>query len=426
MGRVLLSALLVTSACTGNPSTDDPSTDDPTKPTLLRDCDQVEGDICPFAGAGSNGFNGDGKDKFDTFFSFPMSVAFSEYGLPVIADWNNHKLREINADGTVTTIMGTFLLGDGDPSKLDLTTGAQGTTVNLNHPTMQVWLSDGTLMSASWHTHKLRTWDPDTGLVHVVLGNTPGMAPPEPMDDRGAPVADDGCQLNQPKEIRLDADENVYIVDMRNERIRFWDREAGTIQTIAGKGDKTYCGEGPALETCFNFPKNANPEPGGSLALTPDGAAIYIADTESNIIRKLDLTTMTTSLVAGQPGVAGFADGPGASALFDFPTDIELDGDTLFVADANNHRIRTVDVTTGEVSTFAGNGEPTCADGIHQSAGDSGLTVVPVVCDEQVTGGDGGPATDATLYRPMGIDLDLDGNVVIADTYNHRFRVVYR
>ncbi len=130
--------------------------------------------------------------------------------------------------------------------------------------------------------------------------------------------------------------------------------------------------------------------------------------------------------MAGQPGVAGFADGPGASALFDFPTDIELDGDTLFVADTNNHRIRAVDVTTGEVSTFAGNGEPTCADGIHQSAGDSGLTVVPVVCDEQVTGGDGGPATDATLYRPMGIDLDLDGNVVIADTYNHRFRVVYR
>lgn len=425
MVRVFLLATLAIAACTGENGTDDPNTD-PEKPTQLKDCAAVEGDICPWAGTGANGFNGDGKDKLDTFFSFPMSVAFSEFGPPVIADWNNHKLRLIEDDGTVTTIMGTFTLGDGDPGRLDMSTGAQGDTVNLNHPTMQVWLSDGTLLSDSWHTHKLRTWDPATGLVHVVLGNTPGMAPPEPAEDRGAAVPERGCQFNQPKEIRLDADENVFVLDMRNERIRFWDRAAGTIETIAGKGDKSYCGEGPALETCFNFPKNANPEPGGSMALSEDGSTLYIADTESHIIRKLDLTTMTTSLIAGEPGTAGFADGDAAAARFNFPTDIELDGNTLFVADANNHRIRAVDVTTGAVTTFAGNGEPTCSEGVHQNAGDGGLTIVPVVCDDQVLSGDGGPATNALLYRPMGIDLDLDGNVVIADTYNHRFRVVYR
>ena len=307
MVRVFLLATLAIAACTGENGTDDPNTD-PEKPTQLKDCAAVEGDICPWAGTGANGFNGDGKDKLDTFFSFPMSVAFSEFGPPVIADWNNHKLRLIEDDGTVTTIMGTFTLGDGDPGRLDMSTGAQGDTVNLNHPTMQVWLSDGTLLSDSWHTHKLRTWDPATGLVHVVLGNTPGMAPPEPAEDRGAAVPERGCQFNQPKEIRLDADENVFVLDMRNERIRFWDRAAGTIETIAGKGDKSYCGEGPALETCFNFPKNANPEPGGSMALSEDGSTLYIADTESHIIRKLDLTTMTTSLIAGEPGTAGFAD----------------------------------------------------------------------------------------------------------------------
>lgn len=432
---------------------DDPEPQDPSG--VLRDCEAAPGRICPWAGSGDNGWNGEGKDRLDAMFSFPMSVTFSPYGPPMVADWNNHKIRMLEDDDTFTTVMGTDFLGDGDPGRLDMTSfGAPGTEVNLNHPTMQQYLSDGTMLSASWHTHKLRTLTLDDGLVHVVLGSAPGFAPAEPTDDRGAPVADDGCALNQPKSIEIDSDDNVYINDMRNERIRFWDRAAGTLRTLAGNGGKANAvfypdpahpdrvdaeakcldangdlvAEGPALSVCLSLPKNSNPEPGGALALDEDAGLLYVADTEAHVIRVLDLDSGDLSILAGGYQEAGFADGDLASARFDFPADLELDRATrtLFVADANNHRIRAIDLASGKVSTFAGTGEPTCSDGSVVQVGDGGFTILAVLCDEQKRGGDGGPATKATLYRPFGVDLDLDGNLVISDTYNQRLRVVYR
>ncbi len=380
---------------------------------VMRNCKAAEGRICPWAGDGVYGFNGEGVDALDAWFSFPMSVTMSPYGKPLIADWNNHKIRMLEDDGTLTTIMGTDFLGDGDPDHLDSTpAGAPGTSVALNHPTMQEYWPSGLMLSASWHTHKLRTWDPATGLVHVICGAGAGSTGNDP-----EPVAD--ALLNQPKEVLITSTEDVYVLDMRNEQIRFLDMDSQTLTTVAGSGVKDYCGDGgPAVEACFNFPKNANPEPGGSIALDEAGGLLYVADTESHIIRVIDLDTGIIDLLAGTPLTAGDVDGPGAQAQFNFPTDITLDGNTLFVADANNHKVRAIDVTTGVVSTFAGTGEASCP-----IVGD---VATPQICDEQHRGGDGGPATEATLYRPFGVDLDLDGNLLISDSYNQRIRIVYR
>ncbi len=430
MRNLLVPTIALMAACSGEK--DDPidtgTVTEPEMPHVMRDCPEVQGNICPYAGDGYAGYNGDDVHRLDAWFSFPMSIAFSPYGEPVMSDWNNHKLRIINPnpeDG-YRTIMGTDFLGDGDPDLLDSTpAGAPGTTVNLNHPTQHVYFSDGTLLSASWHTHKLRTWDPATGLVHVILGSTPGFSGidfDEPAED---------TLLNQMKEVQLDPtnEDLIYILDMRNERIRRFDVVNQVVDTVAGDtadadgdgalGTKGYCGEGNALETCFAFPKNANPEPGGSMALTADGTKMYIADSENHIIRLLDLVNGTIELFAGSPQNPGFADGPGASALFHYPSDLAIDHGTnqLFVADSNNHRVRVIDLDTGEVSTFAGTGNPSC---------DIVDLLVPAFCDGQHDGGDGGPATEATLYRPFGVDLDLEGNLVISDTYNHRIRIVYR
>jgi hypothetical protein len=355
-----------------------------------------------------------------------MSVLFGEGKDPIIADWNNHKLRAVlpdPADG-FETIMGTDFLGDGDPELLDATpAGAPGTTVNLNHPTQQLWFPDGTLMSTSWHTHKLRTWDPETGLVHVYLGDAPGFVGPE--QDEPAETA----LLNQPKESFLDpSDPNrLFILDMRNERIRMLDRETWTLTTVAGTGAKCLAKDGDdlgdgglAIDACFGFPKNDNPEPGGALAMLSDGRTLFVADSENHVIRVIDLVDGTIDLVAGASGETGDADGVGADARFHYPVDFALDEDAgqLFIADSGNHKVKVLDLETYDVTTFAGSGEPSCE-----------LTyglLVPETCDNQHDGGDGGPATEATLYRPFGVDLDLDGNVVIADSYNHRFRVVYR
>lgn len=424
MRRIAPLLSLFLTAC-GGPNAEE-SDPEPIKlqPSVLRDCPAEPGVICPWAGVGLNGFNGDQVHRLDAWFSFPMSVNFQREGPPIIADWNNHKLRAVrdNPEDGFETIQGTDFLGDGDPMLLDQTEeGAPGTTVNLNHPTQHAYFPPhcpadlaGKLLSASWHTHKLRIQDLETGRVRVWVGAAAGFSGV----DFDEPA--DTALFNQPRQVLIDAACDVYIVDMRNERIRKLNIDTWTLDTIAGNGDKGYSGDGgPALEAALNFPKNGNPEPGGYIAFNEDETLLYVADTENHAIRVLDLTTGTIDLLAGTPEVAGFADGPALEARFDFPTGLAIDHGTgeLFVADANNHRVRVIDLATGEVSTFAGNGEPSCPP--------DPAVVIPV-CDNQHDAGDGGLATEATLYRPFGVDLDLDGNLVIADTYNHRFRIVYR
>jgi len=450
--------LAVLAGCTGNGNNDggghhphDTGTTTSPFHSVMKDCPAVAGNICPWAGSGNTGWAGDG-DRYDTWFSYPMSVAFPPDGVdapPIMSDWNNHKLRALEPDDTTKTIMGTDFLGDGDPLLADRTPdGAQGTDVALNHPTQQMYYPDGTLLSDSWHTHKFRSWDPGTGVVHVVLGSRPGI---NTLPDDGDPTTPlvtvefgqdaSTVLMNQPKEVFIDPSNPkvVYYVDMRNERIRKWDQVAGTIDTISGEtvdsedvdttvGSKASvgCGDTPddeALLTCMAFPKNSNPEPGGAIAVTSDGKTMYVGDTEAHIIREIDLTTdpMTITLLSGTPFQPGFQDGDAADALWNYPADFALDeaNHALFVADTNNHRVRMIDLDTKTVSTVAGTGEPSCpvvADEILN----------PQVCDNQADGGDGGPATEATLYRPFGVDIDPDGNLVIADTFDARFRIVYR
>lgn len=451
MHRFLIPVALLAACDGGTTGSVDTDTGTPpeVRPGVMRHCPTVVGNICPYAGAGYNGYNRDNVHRLDAWFSFPMSIVWPTTGeRPLLFDWNNHKIRAVNEnpeDG-FETVMGTEFLGDGDPLALDKTPeGADGDTVALNHPTMGVFYSDGTLLAATWHTHKFRTWDPTTGKVHVVLGSAGGWVPPD-QDALEATV-----KMNQPKELVIDpTDENiVYYLDMRNERIRKWDDAAGLVDTIAGSGSKGVVGvdtgcETPTddpltpcvvcppdpqpaiadvangiLGTCFNFPKNGNPEPGGALAISTDGSLLYVADSESHAIRVLDIAAGTISTLAGTPGTHGYADGPADQALFHYPVDFALDDatNTLFVADANNHVIRAIDLATNEVTTVVGTGSPTCPLSSFTTA---------VVCDEQQTAGDGFPATAATLYRPFGVDLDPDGNLVVADTYDHRLRTVYR
>ena len=380
------------------------------------DCPSDVGTICAWAGTGRAGFDRDGADKLDSMMYYPMDVEFSHYGRPVIADWNNHKLRMVEDDDTLTTIMGTNFIGDGDELRLDTSLqGAPGLTVDLNHPTQQMYFSTGILLSASWHTHKLRTWDPASGMVHVYAGMSPDF-----VGDDGADIGT--VRFDQPKMVHVDSADDIFVVDMRNERVRFIDTSERTITTVAGNGDKDYCGDGgPARDACLSFPLSENPEPGGAVALSPDETLLYVADTENHVIRVVDRATGRIDLYAGAPLQAGDVDGDRLDAQFAYPRDIVMSPDgVLFVADSDNNKIRAIDTASGEVTTFVGTGEASCP-------GD-GPQTVPRTCDEQLAGaaGDGGDRLDATLYRPFGVELDLDGNLVLSDTFSHRFRIVYR
>jgi DNA-binding beta-propeller fold protein YncE len=359
-------------------------------------CDASSGNICTWAGTGEAGYDGGGNDRLKSMLYFPMGVTFSDLGKPAIADWNNHKIRVLEDDDTLTTVMGTEFVGDGPYDLSDLTPpGAVGTDVNLNHPTNQIYMPDGTMLSASWHTHKLRTLDPDTGLVLVTLGAGAGFAGDNYEDATTA-------LMNQPRDVAMDSQGNIYIVDMRNELVRKLTPEH-TICSVVGNATQDFCGDdGPGRDACLNFPKSANPLPGGALAITSDDHFMYIADTENHRIRRYDMQKDIITTIAGT-GTAGYS-GDGGAALdaeLNYPRDLALvDDDTMLVADTSNNVIRILDLQSGTIETFAG-------------TGDVGFS------------GDGGPAIEATFNMPFHVEAAPDGTVYVSDTYNHRVRAIY-
>jgi streptogramin lyase len=320
---------------------------------LERNCD-MSGHACTWAGiAGVVGFNGDGLHRLDTELYWTMDLRFGADGTVWFIDWNNHLVRKILPDDTVRSVLGwtdPVFPGDGVSGTAERTPeGVPGTDVKLNHPTDLAIDTDGAILVMAWHNHKLRRIDPATGRVRIEAGAGGGFA------GDGGPMA--MALFRQPKGLELDAMGNRYILDQQNFRIRRIDAATGMIATVAGNGTKGFGGDGgPALDAMFDFEAGSNPEPSGGLAVTAE--AIYVADTLSNRIREIDLATGMITTIAGD-GTAGFAGDGGAatSAQLNHPRDLELGPDGhLYIADTDNNRIRAIDLATGLIRTVAGTG----------------------------------------------------------------------
>lgn len=364
--------------------------------TDLPPCPSKEGTICTWAGDGEAGFNGDDEPLSAARLYWPVDVTITRAGDIYILDWNNHQVRRLEADGTLNTVIGTDFVGDGpfDLSDLDKP-GTPGTEINLNHPTQLLEEPGGTLLLVSWHNHKLRRFDPKTGMAYVLIGRGAGYA------GDGGPVEHPDARLNQPAGGVLDDDGNLYLLDQRNQRIRLLAGDGSMLTTVAGTGEMGYAGDGGSpMAAQFHFPPGSNPPPAGTLALDAQGR-LYVADTLNHAIRRIDFAADTIETVAGT-GEAGYGgdNGPGTAAKLNNPRDIEFGPDgRLYIADEFNHRIRALDVDSGEIITVAGNGRAEF-------------------------GGDGGPAVDAGLNRPTGVAFDKDGTLYIADSHNHRIRTL--
>jgi hypothetical protein len=144
--------------------------------------------------------------------------------------------------------------------------------------------------------------------------------------------------------------------------------------------------DGTGTNSKFNFP--------AGIAYNASGI-IYVADKNNHRIRAISTTTGAVTTLAGS-GAASYAEGTGASAQFNYPTGIAVYGSDVYIADSNNNRIRVI-TSSGVVSTFAG----------QSSSGN--------------TDGDG---TNAKFNTPVGIAIDSFGNVYVADFGNHRIRKI--
>ncbi|MDA0747242.1 MAG: hypothetical protein O2954_12040, partial [bacterium] len=227
------------------------------EPTSL--CSDTPGTICTWAGTGDAGFDGGGNSLLRSSFYWPTDLTITPTGRTYILDWNNHRVRRLTDTGTLETVIGTGFVGDGpyDESEL-IPPGALGETVNLNHPTHLIQLSDGTILLTAWHNHKLRIYNPSTNRVRVYSGDTPGYA------GDGGPAQN--ALLNQPTQTVLGPDnQSLYILDMRNQRVRKVSPN-GMITTVVGTGVAGFSGDGgPPDQAQLSFPTGSNPQPGGAL-----------------------------------------------------------------------------------------------------------------------------------------------------------------
>jgi sugar lactone lactonase YvrE len=355
------------------------------------DCGDEDSVACVWAGTGQPGFNGAGLDVLKSRLYWPVDLSFGPQGIPWVLDWNNHLVRYVNEEGEFLTAIGDFL-GDGPPDQSDLSApGAPGEIVRLNHPTDIVFGPDGLLYLAAWHNHKIRTYDPATGLVRVLGGRGGSFA------GDGGPV--ESALFNQPNSIAFGPDGSLFVQDQRNQRIRKIAPDGERIiTTIAGTGEPGFSGDGGPADTAqLNFETGGNPNPSGSIAIGPDGN-LYVADALNYRIRRIDLETNIIETVAGT-GEMGFSGdgGPALEAQLGPVNDIELGPDgRLYLADTENGCIRAIDLTTGMIEmVWDGSGSGGALDGQARM-----------------------------LNRPFGIAFDPLGRLFIADTYNSRILLV--
>jgi streptogramin lyase len=311
----------------------------------------------------------------------PFGVEIGPDGALYICEVENHRIRRLDLKTKeLTTVAGSGKLGySGD--------GGPATKADLNEPYEVRFDKAGNMLFVEMKNHLVRKVDAQSGTISTVAGT--GKAG---FGGDGGPATK--ARFSSPHSIALDADDNLYIADIANHRIRKVDAKTGIVTTIAGNGEKK------------------QPQPGGvgpdkpmigPRALFIDGGMLWIALREGHSVWKLDLATSELTHVSGT-GKRGFTGdgGPAANATFDGPKGIAVGPDkAVFVVDTENHAIRRIDVAAGTISTIAGMGS-------QYKGGD----------------GDGGSATKATMDRPHGICVGPDGAVYIGDTNNHRVRRV--
>jgi len=190
--------------------------------------------------------------------------------------------------------------------------------------------------------------------------------------------------------ITVDSKGDLFISHRSKNRIRKVGKD-GIITTIAGNGRAGFSGDnGSALKASLNFPAGLCHDRAGNL---------YVADRNNHRIRRIDTSGIITTVAGtGVPDWGGDG-GPAVEAKLNYPSDLVCDGKgNLYISDRSNNRIRKVD-SKGIITTIVGLGLPEF-------------------------GGDFGPATEAFLKYPFGIDLDKKGNLYIADRGNNRIRKV--
>ncbi len=343
-----------------------------------------DGIIIRFAGTGQAGYAGDHGPAADALLNGPMGLTVDANGSLFVADTNNHVIRKIAPDGTISTVAGVGYSGYSHD-------GAAATEAHLNTPEGVAVDANGDLFIADTYNNRIRVVHPDGIIETYVADGYPGYS-----GDGGAAAQ---ATLFLPTDVAIDSAGNLYIADLGNNRIR---RVAGgTINTLAGTSRGSLVVGEAAVAVRLNGPSGIAVDPSGNVYFTQgsfgSGSGLQLGD---NLVWKV--TPEGVVAIAAGNALNSFSGdfGPAVMAQLDEPRGAALDAaGNLYFADTKNHRIRKIS-PGGTITTVAGNAVPGFA-------------------------GDGGPATLALLNEPTDVALDSAGNLFIADTGNDRVRMVF-
>jgi sugar lactone lactonase YvrE len=388
------------------------------------------GIITTVAGTGTPGYFGDTGPATSAQLNFPQGIAVDTAGDLYIADKNNHRIRRVAPDGTITTVAGTGTAGTtGD--------GGPATSAQLLNPLAVALDSTGNLYVAD-KSSQVRKVDVSGNITHIAGTGTGGYS-----GDSGPAST---AALSGPSGLAADFAGNLYIADTGNLRVRKIST-GGIISTYAGNGTFGSSGDsGLAIDAQLAGPVGVSVEYPNTL---------YIADLYQ--VREVD-TSYIIHTVAG-PGGTAFAGDGGPATLAQFSGNWGIVRDALgpagnlYVADTQNYRVRT-DQRGGRHLDLCRHGNLLlfrrwrsgyrCGDSSLSPGGRFGGNIylgesarvreviastgkIATVAGIGAAGwtGDGGLATSAKLALFIrGLAVDPNGNLYIADTSNNIVRKV--
>ena len=393
------------------------------------------GTITRVAGTGAASYSGDTGQAVSAAIGFTTSIAVDANGNVYIADAGNERIREITmSSGVIDTVAGNGtggFSGDGGPA----------TSADLGAPVGVAIDSLGDIFIADAANNVIR--EVSGGNINTVAGD----------NALGAGFSGDTgiatqAQLSSPQMVALDGNNNLYIADQGNNRIR--EVSHGNIDTIVGNG--LIGDNGPATGAQLGSPFGIGLDPAGNL---------YIADTMFSRVRKVTAATGVITTVAGN-GTSSNSLPNGSSATsvgLNFPNGVAADQNgNVYISDSFAFAI--LEVSSGLISTFAGDGtggysgdggpatqaeignpygiatdsqgNVYISDNLETDTSNANRvreitngTIDTVAGNGQIGAmGDGGPATSAQLNFPSGLAVDSQGNLYIADLYNNEIRKV--
>jgi hypothetical protein len=352
-------------------------------------------------------------------FNNPFGVAVDSEGNVYVADYTNNRIRKITSAGVVTTLAGS-----------GVTSSVNGTGINatFNGPRGLAVDSLGNVYVGE-NGHLIRKISP-TGVVTTLAGSGIGGGNGAFADGTGV-----SASFAYPTGVAVDSAGTVYVGDSLNNRIRKITSE-GVVTTFAGNGGTTFT-NGTGTNATFNSPSGVGVDSNGN---------VYVGDNSNNRIRKITPAGVVTTL-AGQT-TAGSTNDTGTNASFTNPYGIAVDSiGNVYTAEVNGHRIRKI-TSAGVVTTLAGSGTATFADGTGTNASfnvSQGVTVdssgtlyladqqnqrirkitpAGVVTTLAGTGVSGFAESQAQFSTPYGVATDWDGNVYVADSANQCIRKI--